>query len=135
MLSESIVAFDAGLNGKSSIVHGKHMEPNEPAITVGYGTDVTIATFNDVTILDEQQIRGLEAELLAAVANNGEKRLILDFENVQFMSSAFLGLLVKVHKRAIDAGGTLQLYNLDPKVHKIFEITKLTKIFDIVPSR
>ena len=110
------------------------MEPNEPAITVGYGTDVTIATFNDLTILDEQQIRDLEAELLTIVANNGEKRLILDFQHVQFMSSAFLGLLVKVHKRVIDAGGMLQLCNLDPKIQKIFEITKLTRIFDITRS-
>lgn len=111
------------------------MELNQSAITVGYGTDVTIATFNDLTILDEQQIRDLEAELLSIVANNGEKRLILDFANVQFMSSAFLGLLVKVHKRAIEAGGELQLYNLDSKIYKIFEITRLTKILDIVRTK
>jgi anti-anti-sigma factor len=111
------------------------MASNEPAITVGYGTDVTIATFNEPTILDEQQIRDLEAELLTVIANNGEKRLILDFEHVHFMSSAFLGLLVKVHKRVIEADGTLQLYNLDPKIHKIFEITKLTRIFDIVRTK
>ena len=111
------------------------MEPNEPAITVGYGTDVTIATLTDVSILDDRQIRGLEAELLTAVTNNGEKRLILNFEHVQFMSSAFLGLLVKVHKRVIEAGGTLQLYNLDAKIHKIFEITKLTRVFDIIRSK
>jgi len=111
------------------------MDGNEPAITVGYGTDVTIATFNDLTILDEQQIRDLEAELVSIVQNNGEKRLILDFANVQFMSSAFLGLLVKVHKRVIEADGDLQLVNLDPKIYKIFEITKLTKIFDIVRAK
>jgi anti-sigma B factor antagonist len=110
------------------------MESNEPAITVGYGTDVTIATFNAPTILDDQQIRAVEAELLKAVALNGQKRLILDFEHVHFMSSAVLGLLVKVHKRVIEAGGTLQLYNLDPKIHKLFEITRLTRIFDIVPT-
>jgi anti-sigma B factor antagonist len=108
------------------------MDLNEPAITVGYGTDVTIATFNEPTILDERQIRDLEAELVSIVRNNGAKRLLLNFENVQFMSSAFLGLLVKVHKRVIEAGGWLQLYNLDPEIHKIFEITKLTKILDIV---
>ncbi len=111
------------------------MDGNEPAITVGYGTDVTIATFTDLTIVDEQQIRDLEAELVSIVQNNGEKRLILDFDRVQFMSSAFLGLLVKVHKRVIEAGGSLQLYNLDPKIYKIFEITKLTRIFDIVRAK
>jgi anti-anti-sigma factor len=108
------------------------MTPNEPAITVGYGTDVTIATFNELSIVDEQQIRNIETELLAIIAGNDEKQLILDFQNVEFMSSAFLGLLVRVHKRVIEAGGRLQLYNLDPRIRKVFEITRLTKIFEIV---
>jgi anti-anti-sigma factor len=111
------------------------MDVKEPAITVGYGTDVTIATFNEPTILEEQQIRDLEAELMSIIANTGEKTLILDFEHVHFMSSAFLGLLVKVHKHVIDVGGRLQLYNLNPKIKKIFEITRLTKVFDIVQAK
>ena len=111
------------------------MDVNEPAITVGYGSDVTIATFNEMTIIEEQQIRDLEAELVSVVRKSGAKRLLLNFENVQFMSSAFLGLLVKVHKRVIEAGGTLQLHNLDPKLYKVFEITRLTKILDIVQAK
>lgn len=110
------------------------MKPKEPKIKVEYGTDVTIATFEEATILQEQQIRELEAALLALVQKNEDKKLVLNFERVQFMSSAFLGLLVKVHKRVIEAGGHLQIYNLDPKIHKIFEITRLTKVFDIVPA-
>jgi anti-sigma B factor antagonist len=51
------------------------------------------------------------------------------------MSSAFLGLLVKIHKRVIEAGGDLQLCNLSPNLYKVFEITKLTKIFDIVQAK
>ena len=110
------------------------MKPKEPKIKVEYGTDVTIATLEEATILQEQQIRELEAALLALVQKNEDKKLVLNFERVQFMSSAFLGLLVKVHKRVIEAGGHLQIYNLDPKIHKIFEITRLTKVFDIVPA-
>lgn len=111
------------------------MGDREPAITVGYGTDVTIATFNDLTILNEQQIRGLEAELVAVIKNSEARRLILDFQHVEFMSSAFLGLLVKIHKRVIEAGGTLQLYNLAPNLYKVFEITKLTRILDVVRTK
>ena len=108
------------------------MEQNEPKIKVEYGTEVTIATFDVDNILEEQQIKKLEAALTPVIARNEEKKLVLNFENVRFMSSAFLGLLVKVHKRVIEAGGRLQLMNLDPKIYKVFEITQLTKIFDIV---
>ena len=108
------------------------MEQNEPKIKVEYGTEVTIATFDVDNILEEQQIKELEAALKPVITRNEERKLVLNFGHVRFMSSAFLGLLVKVHKRVIETGGHLQLLNLDPKIHKVFEITQLTKIFDIV---
>jgi len=103
-------------------------------INVENGTDVTIVTFEEENILEDQQIRKLERALLPVVRDNQHKRLVLNFAKVKFMSSAFLGLLVKIHKRVIEAGGTLQLFNLDPKIQKVFEITQLVKIFDIVRS-
>ncbi len=110
------------------------MESKEK-LTVENGTDVTIVTFEEENILEDQQIRKLERALLSIVRNNQDKRLILNFAKVKFMSSAFLGLLVKVHKRVIEAGAHLQLFNLDPKIQKVFEITQLVKVFDIVRSQ
>lgn len=103
-------------------------------VHVEKGTDVTIVTFEEENILEDQQIRKLERVLLPVIRENQQKRLVLNFVKVRFMSSAFLGLLVKVHKRVLEAGGHLQLYNLDPKIRKVFEITQLVKVFDIVKS-
>jgi anti-anti-sigma factor len=111
------------------------MQPKEAKIIVENGTDVTLVTFEDENILEEQQIRKLERALLPIVRENEQKRLVLNFQNVKFMSSSFLGLLVKIHKRVVEMDGQLQLFNLDPKIHKVFEITQLVKIFDIVPPR
>jgi anti-anti-sigma factor len=109
------------------------MEPKEAKIIVENGTDVTLVTFEDENILEEPQIRRLERALLPIVRENEQKRLVLNFQNVRFMSSSFLGLLVKIHKRVVETDGRLQLFNLDPKIQKVFEITQLVKIFDIVP--
>ncbi len=109
------------------------MEPTTAKLVVENGIDVTLVTLQDENILEEQQIRKLERALLPIVRQNEQKRLVLNFQNVKFMSSSFLGLLVKIHKRVIEAGGHLQLFNLDPKIHKVFEITHLVKVFDIVP--
>jgi len=109
------------------------MESKEAKLIVENGLDVTLVTFTDENILEEQQIRRLERALLPVVRRNEHKRLVLNFANVKFMSSSFLGLLVKIHKRVIEMGGHLQLFNLDPKIHKVFEITQLVKVFDIVP--
>ena len=110
---------------------GAAMEPKELKVNVEYGTEVTIVTFSDENILEEQQIKKLEQALMPVIKENQERKLVLNFENVRFMSSAFLGLLVKVHKRVIELDGHLQLFNLDPKIRKVFEITQLTKVFDI----
>jgi anti-sigma B factor antagonist len=110
------------------------MAQKEDKIKVEYGERVTIVTFQDENILEDLQIKKLEQALLPIIKEKGNERIILNFTNVRYMSSACLGLLVKVHKRIIEQSGHLQLCSLDPKIYKVFEITQLTKIFDIVPS-
>jgi anti-sigma B factor antagonist len=104
----------------------------EPSrIKVEYGRDVTFVTFVDERIIDEEQIRELRESLEPVIKKNEGGKLILNFSNVNFMTSALLGLLVRIHKRVCESGGRLQLSNLDSNLYKIFEITKLTQVFDI----
>ena len=104
----------------------------EPSrIKVEYGHNVTFVTFLDERLVDEEQIRKLHKSLEPVVEKNQAGKLILNFSNVNFMTSALLGLLVRIHKNVCELGGSLQLSNLDPNLYRIFEITKLTKVFDI----
>ncbi len=107
------------------------MEPNNSAISVQHGVDTTFVTFKDMEILDEESIKALEKSIMPIVEEAEYENLLLNFCNVQFMSSAFLGLLVKIHKRICERGGHLQLRNIDPELYKVFKITKLNKVFDI----
>jgi anti-sigma B factor antagonist len=104
-------------------------EPSK--IIVEYGQNVTFVTFVDERIVDEEQIRELKEALEPAIEKNEDNKLILNFSNVNFMTSALLGLLVRVHKKVCESGGRVQLTNLDSNLHGIFEITQLTKVFDI----
>jgi anti-sigma B factor antagonist len=107
------------------------MEQEQSAIEVEYGINVTFVTFTAERIVDEQQVRELQESLLKVVEKNEDRKLILNFSNVQFMTSALLGLLVRIHKKVCELKGQLQLSNLDPNLRKVFEITQLTKVFDI----
>lgn len=107
------------------------MEEQQASIDVEYGMDVTFVTFQDEKILDEGQIARLREALEPIIERNQEKKLILNFADVRFMTSAMLGLLVRVHKKVVELDGTLQLSNLDSNLRRVFEITQLTKIFDI----
>ncbi len=107
------------------------MEAEESMIKVERGIDTTFVTLNAEEILEEQQIKELNDSIMPVIEKNKDGKLILNFCNVQFMSSSLLGLLVKVHKRVCEQGGHLQLINIDPDIYKVFQITHLTKVFDI----
>ena len=107
------------------------MEQGQSRIKVEYGMDVTIVTFIDERIVDEELITELQESFTEVVEENEGKKLILNFVNVKFMTSAFLGLLVRIHKKLCEQGGRLQLSNLDSNLRKVFEITQLTKVFEI----
>jgi len=107
------------------------MEQEQSKITTEYGTDFTFVTFEDEKILEEAQIRELQKSLEPVIEKNKDNQLVLNFANVNFMTSAMLGLLVRIHKRVNERGGRLELRNLDKNLHKLFQITQLTKIFNI----
>ena len=107
------------------------MEPKQAGIKVEYGIDVTHIQLVDRKILDEEKIAKLRESLEPVIEKNGDGRMLLDFVNVEFMTSAMLGLLVRLNRKVREHGGTLGLCNVDPNIRKVFEITQLTKVFDI----
>ena len=80
------------------------MEPVDDRIFVQHGVDVTFVTLNDEEILEEQHIKELEEEIMFVIEEAKRENMMLDFCNVMFMTSAFLGLLVKIHKRVRERG-------------------------------
>jgi anti-sigma B factor antagonist len=104
----------------------------KPRIGVEYAGDATIVTFTDERILEEKDIKALQESIMSVIESaSGGINLILDFGNVRFLSSAVLGLLIRISKRIYEHDGSLRLCNINPKIYEIFKITRLTKTFDI----
>ena len=93
--------------------------------------DVTVVSFTDRKILDEQNIQIIGEQLFGLVDESARKRLLLNFSNVEYMSSAALGKLITLNKKVQAAGGKLVLCNIIPQIKEVFEITKLDKLFVI----
>jgi anti-sigma B factor antagonist len=100
-------------------------------IRVEESTDLAFVTLIDEEYLEDWQIKELQDELLPVIDEVKERRIVIDFTNVKFMSSAFLGLLIRILKRISEQKGSLELVNIQPNIHKIFKITNLDKVFDI----
>src|SRR5688572_20261188 len=82
--------------------------------------DVAVVNFVDKKILDEQNIQMIGDDLFRLVDELGRRKVLLNFGNVEFMSSAVLGKLVlcKIAKDILD----------------VFKITKLDRILTIAPD-
>lgn len=103
----------------------------KPRISVEYAESATIVTFTDEKILEEKDIQALQDSIMSVIEQAERINLILDFCNVRFLSSAVLGLLIRISKRIYEHDGQLRLCNINPKIYEIFKITRLNKIFDI----
>lgn len=91
--------------------------------------DVTIVNFQDASILDTAQVESIGEELYDLIDNKGRKKLVLDFGKVQFLSSSALGVLITLQKKAMANKGQVVLCALRKDLMKLFEMTKLTKMF------
>ena len=65
------------------------------------------------------------------VEEGGHRKLVLDFADVRFLSSAGLGVLMGLRERVDEAGGELRLCRLEPSLRELFRLTKLEELFEI----
>jgi anti-sigma B factor antagonist len=106
----------------------------QPRVSVEYLEGATVVAFTDDKILEDTDVRALRESIEAVIEQAGRVHLGLDFRHVRFLSSAGLGLLIRVSKRVAEQGGQLKLANIHPGIYEVFKITRLTNIFDIYES-
>ncbi|MDD5134510.1 MAG: STAS domain-containing protein [Phycisphaerae bacterium] len=105
------------------------MEQLKPRISVYYAQNTTIVTLTDEKLLEDEDIKALEDSVMPLI--DGAVNIVIDFSNVQFLSSAVLGLLIRISKKVNENKGRLKLCCINPKIFEIFKITRLNEIFDI----
>lgn len=93
--------------------------------------DVTIVRLRDQTISEDRSIQEMGESLFHLVEGEGRKKLILSLSSVHFLSSAALGKLIVLHKKAKSRGSMLKLSNICPDLCKVFSVTRLDCLFDI----
>lgn len=106
-----------------------------PPISVTRQKDVRIVEFTNNRILDEANIAEIGQTLGALIDEGDNPKLLLDFASVDHLSSAALGMLINANNRIREKSGQLRMTNIKPQILEVFVITKLNKLFRILPSR
>jgi anti-sigma B factor antagonist len=92
-------------------------------VSVAWGTP----TVMDAACADELRTIFSEVEQKSS-------RVVLDMSQVEFIDSSIIGALVGLLRRVRAAGGDVKLAAVTPEVEMIFEVTRLHRVFRILPS-
>lgn len=107
-------------------------QPNRRRLEVEHIGDVALVSFQDKKILEDQYITQIGDQLFGLVENEGVRKMVLNFDNVQYLSSAALGKLITLHKKLQPVEGKLVLCGIAPSIYEVFELTRLDRYFKIV---
>jgi anti-sigma B factor antagonist len=86
-----------------------------------------VAVHGEVDIATAPVLR----ERLHALLADGRTQLVIDLDDVGFLDSTALGVLVGTLKRARTEGGDVRLVCTQPRVRKVFELTRLDRSFEL----
>lgn len=102
--------------------------------------DIECAKRGDVVVLGPKGSLNTETapkfeQKLLELLNAAEKRFLIDFARVDYISSAGLRVLLMAAKRLKAGGGAIVLCAMSPPVKKVFALCGFERDFTIVESR
>ncbi|MGA2297232.1 MAG: STAS domain-containing protein [FCB group bacterium] len=81
--------------------------------------------------LDAHTAPQLESAFLQLISQ-GRKKIIVNFGELNYISSAGLGVFMAFIEEIRESGGDIKLANMQPKVYSVFDLLGFPILFDIV---
>jgi len=110
------------------------MTPGSPRLPIREvrweGRAVVVRAAGDI---DLSRSVDFQRQLLLLLDERPE-RIVVDLTGVPYMDSSGIASLVKVLSRARKAGTGLFLVGLSARVRSLFQITRLDRVFQILPA-
>jgi anti-anti-sigma factor len=112
---------------------GRKME--NPQFQVIQDQSVYVMKFVLPELIDTMEIDALMNEVLRALEQTARERWIMELNEVAYLGSSMLGLMVNIRERIRQADGRLVLCGLSPQLLRIFQACCLERLFTIVKTR
>ncbi len=93
--------------------------------------DILVVYVVDKSLVDISRIDNLVAELNNLVLDGFPKKVVINLQNVRFMSSMMFGKLIQFGKKCQAAKVNLRICGANPDLKKAFELMSLHKEFAI----
>jgi len=92
---------------------------------------VVVVNFQRGRIREEREILKALEDLGKHIESHPGAKVLLDMGNIEYLSSAGLGNLVGLLKKSRRSSGLFRLCCLQEPILELFEVMRLTKIFEI----
>jgi anti-anti-sigma factor len=93
--------------------------------------DVTLVRFARRSILQDDEAQVLGGQLLGLAEDPSCRKFVINFADVEALSSTVVGKLFALHRRLVAAGGRLALCNVRPELLEVFEVLKLSRVLNL----
>ena len=94
-----------------------------------------VIVFQTPNLMNGMDIERIEQSLTSLIEHD-VRRLLLDFRNVEYISSQALSLLLRLHTQlAALPGGKLAICRVKPKLLEALRITRLHRLLQIFQTR
>jgi anti-sigma B factor antagonist len=103
----------------------------QPRKESAWGDEIVVHLTGHKVSLDEETLYRIHDQLLALADEPSESGVLLDFGNVEYLTSTALSTLVGLHKKLATRGRHLTIGNLSAQVHEFFTVTRLDKYLDV----
>nr|WP_300092468.1 STAS domain-containing protein [Sedimentibacter sp.] len=89
--------------------------------------NLEIKPIGEVDIYTSPDLKNKVFELI----ENKNLNMVINGEKLEYIDSTGLGILMSIYKKMQENSLNIKILNLKPNIYKLFDITGLSKIFDI----
>lgn len=87
------------------------------------------------SLMDPVKLDELSDQLNHLVVTEDNRRVVLDFRRVEYISSQAIGILMGLHKRMVALKGILVLCGVNARLTQLLQLTRLDKVIKVTAGQ
>src|SRR3954471_11062260 len=98
--------------------------------------EFTVIEFMTPSLMDPVVLENAAQALYKIIDEEDKRKIVMDFEKVQYLSSQAIGIVLAMHKKLNSLKNSrLILCSVGPKLMELIKLTRLDRLLTIKPSQ
>lgn len=96
----------------------------------------TVIEFRTNSLMNPSELESIATDLYKLVDEEDRRYIVLDFENVKYLSSQAIGIVLTLHKKLSQLKkSSFVLCGVGPTLMQLLKITRLDRVLQLKPSQ